>query len=504
MTPGHIPYTTQQCESNYVIQPEKLIFQPNETILVTVHGKTSNDLFKGVLLIAYDTNNIITGTWSTTDSNVQTACGDQNITIASIPVVTTTLLSTTDVSVNITWTYADGTTSIKMVTNNLNLQQWVALGLSVDEMMYLSDGTIGMKRMINAGGYTYPTEVTSDMNPGGTFTIIQTKLENNIVTCAFTLSAFTSTKQQRNKRQLSISPLSQTSQYHPLIAIGPLDSSNSMQKHIAKQPQSILVSLNSAEQITYNLDSSDNSTKLVKAHGCLMIFAWILLVSTGILIARYFKKTFANKKLFSEDVWFFLHRAIMTCAATLTLIGFLFILVFKKGEWVQKSTSTSKEFAHSVIGIIIVACSFIQPFIALFRCHPDNRYRFIYNYLHGFIGFLSFTLSIVAIFLAVYFSYFTFIPNTLGWGILVGWSCWIVTIFILFECSEYYLRLQNNNESRKSEMYRMDSATTDDDTSLEPINSWINKIKLLLLGLHILVALTFVLTLVIKIAQMQI
>jgi hypothetical protein len=47
----------------------------------------------------------------------------------------TTTTTTTDVIVNITWTYANGITAVKMKINNLKTSQWLALGLSLDDEM---------------------------------------------------------------------------------------------------------------------------------------------------------------------------------------------------------------------------------------------------------------------------------------------------------------------------------------------------------------------------------
>jgi hypothetical protein len=133
----------------------------------------------------------------------------------------------------------------------------------------------------------------------------------------------------------------------------------------------------------------------MKAHGILMVFTWIVLVSTAILIARYFKRSWKDRKICGKAVWFAIHRTLMTSVAMLTLISFILILVYKKGQWV--SNKNQREFAHSIIGILVICFALIQPFLALFRCNPDDHYRFIFNYAHATIGFSAFILSIAAI-----------------------------------------------------------------------------------------------------------
>ncbi|CAF0984904.1 unnamed protein product [Didymodactylos carnosus] len=159
-----------------------------DVIEVSVHGKTNIDLFKGVLLIAYDINNNVVGTWTTTDTNVKTiACGYDKTTSSSLATseslsisesLSTTTPATVDIGVDIMWTYTDGLTTVTIIANNLQVQQWIGFGLSLDDKMgddhvfvckHLSNNTIDMKRKINPGGYVIPLDAPT--NSGGTFTI---------------------------------------------------------------------------------------------------------------------------------------------------------------------------------------------------------------------------------------------------------------------------------------------------------------------------------------------
>ncbi|CAF4618057.1 unnamed protein product, partial [Rotaria sp. Silwood2] len=72
-------------------------------------------------------------------------------------------------------------------------------------------------------GHSSSTIVTADSNYGGTFQVTQVALINGVAYCEFTLSNFTATTSRR--REWSISLLSQSIQYHLLVALGPLDSS---------------------------------------------------------------------------------------------------------------------------------------------------------------------------------------------------------------------------------------------------------------------------------------
>jgi hypothetical protein len=48
---------------------------------------------------------------------------------------TITVPQTSDIGVNISWTYNNGITAVKMRVNNLKTSQWFALGLSLDQNM---------------------------------------------------------------------------------------------------------------------------------------------------------------------------------------------------------------------------------------------------------------------------------------------------------------------------------------------------------------------------------
>ncbi len=67
-----------------------------------------------------------------------------------------------------------------------------------------------------------PVAVTTISNPGGTFTATRQSLINGVVYCEFTLSGFSGKKRRRR----TISSLSQSQTYYPLIAIGNCDSSS--------------------------------------------------------------------------------------------------------------------------------------------------------------------------------------------------------------------------------------------------------------------------------------
>ena len=239
----------------------------------------------------------------------------------------------------------------------------------------------------------------------------------------------------------------------------------------------------------------------MKAHGIIMIFTWIVLVSTGILVARYFKASSPDRKLCGKAVWFAVHRTLMSCAATLTAIAFVLILFYKKGQWTSKSSA--REFTHSIVGLIVIIFAMIQPFMALFRCSPDGKYRFIFNYAHATVGSSAFILSITAIFLAMFFTQFNF-QTSREWTILLAWSCWLPVVFVLFEIIEVYFR-RLASSAIESNSYDLSafhqSAAEKIDEMKMPYRIRRDRIKTLLLLLHVFVAVGLALALAILIGR---
>ncbi|CAF1563639.1 unnamed protein product, partial [Didymodactylos carnosus] len=176
------------------------------------------------------------------------------------------------------WTYASGTTDVTMTIINLKIEEWVAIGFSLDNLMgqdhvffcqYLANGTVAVKRAYNPGNHTRPIDILNS-SAGGTFSSGQTKVENGEVTCQFTLSNFVT--EPRAKRQVTSTILSQTLEYILLIAIGAFYSPNNMvtlikfgqqsqsvstmRRHDQRQPLSSSVTLNQRQEIVYNMNTS--------------------------------------------------------------------------------------------------------------------------------------------------------------------------------------------------------------------------------------------------------
>jgi len=251
------------------------------------------------------------------------------------------------------------------------------------------------------------------------------------------------------------------------------------------------------DDTTSNNSSSQNYT-LASAHGTVMIIAWMLFGSTGILFARYGRSLHigGQVKILGKHIWFQIHRFALCTTAIATLLGFFLILAENQGQWVSV-TDDAHLFTHSILGGMIVCCAQIQVWMSVFRCHSDSRFRFIFNWMHRLTGLFAFTLSIPTIFLI------TFVLPDYQNGlitILSLWSAWVVIIVITFEIIEYRSRKTSALSTGSRKKY--ESTTTNSSSNLEMdriddanMQSF-TKIKLFLFSLHIIIAIGLVIPLI--------
>ena len=168
-------------------------------------------------------------------------------------------------------------------------------------------------------------------------------------------------------------------------------------------------------------------------------------------------------------------------------LGFLCVFAYNDGKWINED----KQRAHAITGIIVIGLAFLQPFIALFRCEPNSQYRFIFNYFHACVGFVTFILSCVGLLLAT-INFKGIFSTSSGWIIMIGWICWLICICIIFEC------VQRRNTASDSSLNRHDSSNGSAEdvgassvsliTNLDANESNKQRLKMILLVLHICVA----------------
>ena len=73
---------------------------------------------------------------------------------------------------------------------------------------------------------------------------------------------------------------------------------------------------------------------------------------------RYYKFILPTRLWFKVQLWFNIHRTLMTLVLIFSLIAFIIILAYLDWEWVEEDAMV--EFAHSIIGILAIGFSVIQ------------------------------------------------------------------------------------------------------------------------------------------------
>ena len=130
---------------------------------------------------------------------------------------------------------------------------------------------------------------------------------------------------------------------------------------------------------------------LMKTHGILMIIAWPILSGTAIYFSAFMKPVLSKK-----GQWFYVHEGIMLASVILTATSITIIFIAHVGRRVSGlvDLSVSLSLTHFVIGIIVAGGQIFNMLVALFRCKPSSRFRWIYNILHGkFTGYITALLS---------------------------------------------------------------------------------------------------------------
>ncbi|CAG5117279.1 unnamed protein product, partial [Candidula unifasciata] len=175
-------------------------------------------------------------------------------------------------------------------------------------------------------------------------------------------------------------------------------------------------------------------SRLIIAHGSLMVGAWIFLASIGIVVARYYKPVWKNLIL-SQKVWFQIHRICMILVTVCTVAGFIIIFVSVKG-WSELSGSEEYLKAHPIMGIVVTALTLINPVMAIFRPHPETPKRPIFNWAHWFVGMAAHILAVITIFFGVQLDS-TGVPYYVTY-ILAAYVAWQIFVMLLLEIITCY------------------------------------------------------------------
>ncbi|KAK7118563.1 hypothetical protein R3I94_022150 [Phoxinus phoxinus] len=241
----------------------------------------------------------------------------------------------------------------------------------------------------------------------GNVTNIKTALTNGNINCSFTSRNAVSTGSRATS----------TSQYYLMIASGAA-SQGIINVHTKR-----FVSSTKADLLNPSLVNTNNEEfpAIVKAHGALMLIAWMTTGSIGMMIARYLKGVAKGQSCGGKDFWFMAHVSLMVLSVIATAIAFILVFSYAQ-DWAGG--------AHPVLGCIVMVLSLVQPIVAAFRCEPQHERRFVFNWAHSVIALAIKVLSVAAIFtgLELFEEY-----KTDGWMLKVmgGFITWEAMIYIL-------------------------------------------------------------------------
>ncbi|KAK3755627.1 hypothetical protein QZH41_017614 [Actinostola sp. cb2023] len=144
--------------------------------------------------------------------------------------------------------------------------------------------------------------------------------------------------------------------------------------------------------VSIPLEVEGEEFDLLLAHAGIMFLAWIGFATVGMFTSRYRKSAWGEKKLFNGNIWFRIHQACMLTTVLLILIGVITIFVHV-GGWA--------EGAHPIVGTFTIAFAVSQPIMAFFRPEPQSYSRFLFTWVHRFVGLTAFLLAIINCFLGV-------------------------------------------------------------------------------------------------------
>ncbi|XP_074641316.1 uncharacterized protein LOC141899062 [Tubulanus polymorphus] len=186
-----------------------------------------------------------------------------------------------------------------------------------------------------------------------------------------------------------------------------------------------------------------------KCHACLMICAWVLLAGVGIILARFFKEEYGY--CCGEKIWFQVHRLCMLFVMILTVIGFVLIFIAEKGLDIDDKLP---EKAHPILGITVTGLCLLNPIMAMFRCHPEDKGRPVFNWMHWFVGIAAHSLSMATIMIGLGLDDF----KTPRWIIWVMAGYIIFHVLLTFVLDIHKCRTKSKRSSEKSEAMEMTGA----------------------------------------------
>ncbi|ELU05912.1 hypothetical protein CAPTEDRAFT_221980 [Capitella teleta] len=321
-----------------------------------------------------------------------------------------------------TWTTGTGDTIEFELQTREDGANWAALGLSksggMDDASVLAcvNGVKTEVRQYYNNGYT-PTSL-GDPNLG--LTVIETSSTGaDGVYCKFSRALTVNGDPQAF-------PLD--AEYKLIMASGPVDAG------VIKYHAGFAAGVSDAQvNVATSRDwigGSPDKKILKKAHGSLMIAAWVVTAALGILSARYMKTAWPDSTIADLAVWFQIHRFCMVLTLLMNTIAFVIIFVDVKG-WSKIEGTDNFQKAHPIIGVVISVLTVLNPIMALFRPGPTDSKRPMFNWFHWAVGSAAFVLAMINIYLGMLLPSSNFVSITARYLLIAFFALYTLTQIFL-------------------------------------------------------------------------
>uniref|UniRef100_A0A8C3ISZ6 Ferric-chelate reductase 1 n=1 Tax=Chrysemys picta bellii TaxID=8478 RepID=A0A8C3ISZ6_CHRPI len=253
---------------------------------------------------------------------------------------------------------------------------------------------------------------------------IMTSFNNGIINCSFI-----------TRNPISTQSKAASNLYFIFLAQGP-SSAGQIQKH----PRTPFITPQKVNISSYEAVGGTSSTpSIIKAHGALMLIAWMTTGSIGMIFAKYLKNAI-GKTLLGKDIWFQIHLSLMVITVAETITAFVLAFVAVMG-WANDAE------AHAVIGCIVMILSFFQPVIAFFRPSPQSKRRFIFNWFHALNAFVIKVLAVAVIFLGLQM----LDPSPSRWMVktMGGFVGWEALVYITLDANAWLKKKEKYEDSHR-------------------------------------------------------
>lgn len=173
------------------------------------------------------------------------------------------------------------------------------------------------------------------------------------------------------------------------------------------------------------------SSALLKAHGALMFVAWVTTVSTGVLVARFFRSVWSKAFFFGQAAWFQVHRMLMLATSMLTCVAFVLPFVYRAG-WSWRAGY------HPYLGCIVMTLAVLQPLLATFRPPLHDPRRQVFNWTHWSVGTAARIIAVAAMFLGMDLPGLD-LPSPQKTYAMMGFVVWHIGTEVILEIHAYLL-----------------------------------------------------------------